>query len=154
MGHALRKRVFGHMRAVKAGISLRICVVLSRPSLAANRIIGYYRLLHTRDQRPGGYFALAQDESECAFCACSKTFSLWEAHLQLIGSESIQLSSVHIKYLNTVQHTKRGKRELITELDNKEHLHFITFWSRSLVAAYWIIKYRKIYLWTASGCAS
>ena len=44
MGRALRKRVFGNMRTVKAQISLRIRAVWSAPSLSANRIIGHYKM--------------------------------------------------------------------------------------------------------------
>ena len=42
LGHALRKRVFGHMRTAKARISLRI------RCMSANRIIGYYRMYERR----------------------------------------------------------------------------------------------------------
>ena len=48
IGRAKQKRVFGHMRAAKAQISLRIRAVWSGPSLSANKIIGYYRMYEWR----------------------------------------------------------------------------------------------------------
>ena len=48
MGNAMRKHVFGHVRITNAQISLRIRAVWSGPSLSANRIIGYYRMLQWR----------------------------------------------------------------------------------------------------------
>ena len=47
-GHAMRKRVFGHVRTAKAQISLRISAVWSGPSLSANWIIGYYTMYKWR----------------------------------------------------------------------------------------------------------
>ena len=46
MGHAMQKLVFEHTWILKAQISLYICAVYPRPSLSANKIIGYYRLLY------------------------------------------------------------------------------------------------------------
>ena len=45
MGHAMRKRFFGHMRTAKAQISLHIHAVWSGSLLSANRIIGHYIIL-------------------------------------------------------------------------------------------------------------
>ena len=44
----MRKRVFGHMRTVKAQISLRIRADWSGPSLSANKIIRYYKMYECR----------------------------------------------------------------------------------------------------------
>ena len=43
---AIRKRVFRHTRTVKVKISLRIGAFWSGPSLSANNIIGYYRMVN------------------------------------------------------------------------------------------------------------
>ena len=67
------KHVFEHMWSAKAQISLHICTVWSRPSLYANRIMGYYRMYHWRTKVVIRLCACIGWTSICAFCTCSKT---------------------------------------------------------------------------------
>ena len=69
------------MRTAKAQISLRIRAVWSGPSLSANRIIGYYRMMDG-EQRPGCYFAHAQDDMNLRILRMFEgTFSLNAAQI-------------------------------------------------------------------------
>ena len=93
MGLALRKRVSGHRRTVKAQISLRTCAVWSGPSLSANRIIGYYKMYEWRanDLRMPG-----MNMNLCILRIRKDTFSLGTAHIILnmtTGTLSNELSS-------------------------------------------------------------
>ena len=56
IGLALRKCVFGHMRAEKAHIGLRIRAVWSVPSLSAYRIIAHSRIWHSKFSDQNLYF--------------------------------------------------------------------------------------------------
>ena len=56
----MRKPVFGHTRAAKAQISLRISAVRSESLLSADKIIEYYRM-YEWTEIPGWYFAHPQD---------------------------------------------------------------------------------------------
>ena len=68
LGHAMWKRVFGHMRTAKARISLHIRAFWSEPSLSANGIIGYYWIYQWREN------------TRLIRCACAESFSLDVAH--------------------------------------------------------------------------
>ena len=61
LGRPMRKCVFGHMRTAKAQISLRICAVLSGPSMSATIIIGYYRMYEWK-AKAQMIFRAAQDD--------------------------------------------------------------------------------------------
>ena len=91
---AMRKRVFGHIRAAKTLIRLRIRAVWSGPSLSASRLIAYYRMYEWRAKRPGWYFVRAQDDQNLRSLRMFEgTFSLDEAHM------FFQTSTLH--YENT-----------------------------------------------------
>ena len=91
MGHAIRNRVFGHMRKVKAQISLCICAVWSRPSLSTNRIIGYYRMFQWR-ANARKTLRLCRMVWIRTFCSYSKgTFSLETAHMSILCDALFQI---------------------------------------------------------------
>ena len=69
------------MRTAKAQISLRIRAVWSRPSVSANRIIGYYKMYELKEKARMN-FAPAQEELNLRLLHLFEgTFSLDTAHI-------------------------------------------------------------------------
>ena len=76
MGCAMPKYVFGHVRTVKAQISLLIGTVWSGPTLFANRITRYYRMYKWR-AKAQIILCTCEGWSElCCFAWCGQIISL------------------------------------------------------------------------------
>ena len=120
----MRKHVFGYMRTVKALIRLRIRAVWSRPSLSANRIIGYYRMY--------GWSAKAR----IILCACA----WWSESLHFVRArmhfllDAVQLTC-DSKYANQLHVTdcaipNKGQYLTLSTLGNilsRRHLKYFSY---------------------------
>ena len=120
IGFAIRKPVFGHKRAAKARISMRIRAVCSGPSLFANRIIGYYSMY---EESKGSDDTLRMHRMIwiCADCPCSN------AHFRLMrlnyDQKFIVMSTSILVLMKTRMNASWVKENVMLALSS------LNFWS-------------------------
>ena len=108
----MRKFVFGHMRTVKAQISLRIRAVWSGPSLSANRIIGFYRMYQ---RRFGWYFAHTQGGLNLRnVCIFKRTFSLHADPCGLYGALQSSIVTTQLAFYVNLHRAVIGQSATLT----------------------------------------
>ena len=103
MGRARRKLVFGHLRAAKALIRLRIRAVWSGPSLSANRVIGYCRMWEWRANTRMIRYACAGWSESANFAHVrrqhvSEVFSTWTCLLRCCHMKSLNKTESDFHY--------------------------------------------------------
>ena len=99
MGSTTRTRVFRFMRRAKVQISLRIHAVWSRPSMSANRIIGYYRMYEWTAKVRMIHCACEGWSESARFAHVWKHFFAWRCPCWLQMHWRPRCSYIHVRYI-------------------------------------------------------